>query len=229
MFDCLWCLHDAEPRSGPLNMALDELILEHAESTARPVLRTYCWAEPFVSIGFFDRIERIEEQFPDRPLVRRWTGGGAVDHRDDFTFTLAVPGTDPSARWPAALRYTEIHARVSSALAQLGVETESAGRSRATLPGAAPAPCFAAAVCGDLLSAGRKIVGGAQRRTRAGVLHQGSMQYLSQRIDWPALAPALSAAFGREQMELALDAEWLKRGRALADSKYGTTEWLRAR
>src|SRR5476651_2059055 len=124
MFDCLWCLHDAEPRPGPLNMALDELILEHAASTARPVLRTYRWTEPFVSIGFFDRIELIERQFPDRPLVRRWTGGGAVDHQDDFTFSLAVPGADAFATLPAVRRYAAIHACVSLALAQLGVESE---------------------------------------------------------------------------------------------------------
>jgi lipoate-protein ligase A len=76
---------------------------------------------------------------------------------------------------------------------------------------------------------GRKIVGGAQRRTRNGVLHQGSIQNLPARIDWPALAPALAAAFGRASKETALDAEWLRRAGALADARYGTNAWLRAR
>jgi lipoyl(octanoyl) transferase len=229
MFERLWCLHDAEPRGGALNMAIDELILEHAAATARPVLRTYRWAEPFVSIGYFDRIDIIEEQFPNRPLVRRWTGGGAVDHREDFAFTLAVPGADPSAGWPAARRYLAIHGCVSAALAQLGVAAESVGRARSALKLPAPAPCFAAPVCGDLMADGRKIVGGAQRRTRNGVLHQGSIQNLPARIDWPALAPALATAFGRACEETTLDAEWLRRAGALADARYGNNEWLRAR
>ena len=63
-------LADLVPRTGPLNMALDELLLEFAAAEHTPVLRTYRWSKPFVSIGYFDRIEAIEEQFPGRPGVR---------------------------------------------------------------------------------------------------------------------------------------------------------------
>ncbi len=230
MFSSLWCLHDFEPRSGPLNMALDETILDFAAETARPVLRIYCWAEPFVSIGYFDSIEIAERQFPRRPLVRRWTGGGAVDHASDFTFTLAVPVTEMLSRWPAARRYAEIHAAVAAALAQLGVATECVGRTRAVPPGSSPEPCFAAPVPGDLVSRdGAKMVGGAQRRTRAGVLHQGSIQAPASGLDLKSLAPALAAAFGHERHTLSLNADWLERARTLADAKYATIDWLRAR
>lgn len=229
MFTRLWCLHEAEARSGPVNMALDELILQHAAATACAVLRTYRWSEPFVSIGYFDQIETIETQYPHRPLVRRWTGGGAVDHADDFTFTLAVPSAEPSSRGPAAKRYAEIHACVSAALARQGLPTESAGRARAVLAGAAPAPCFAAPVCGDLISNGRKVVGGAQRRARNGVLHQGSIQNLPVQIERARLADALADCFGREQKMLTLDAGWLERAQALSELKYASTDWLRAR
>ena len=82
---------------------------------------------------------------------------------------------------------------------------------------------------GDLMAGGRKIVGGAQRRTRAGVLHQGSIQNLSARTDWPALAPALAVGFGRAHEKIVADAEWLRRARGLAEAKYATGEWLRAR
>jgi lipoate-protein ligase A len=229
MFDRLWCLHDAEPHSGPLNMALDELMLDHAATIERPVLRTYRWSEPFVSLGYFDRIEWVEAQFPDRPLVRRWTGGGAVDHRNDFTYALAVPAMDPSSRWPAGRRYLEIHACVAGALARLGVASASVDRSRAMQPGATPAPCFDAPVCGDLMAEGRKIVGGAQRRTRSGVLHQGSIQHLSLRADWSVLGPMLATAFGREHELLSVKNSWMDRASALANAKYASVEWLRAR
>jgi lipoate-protein ligase A len=229
MFEQLWCLQDAEPHSGPLNMALDELMLDHAATIDRPVLRTYRWADPFVSLGYFDRIKWVEEQFPARPLVRRWTGGGVVDHRNDFTFTLAVPAVDPSSRWSAQRRYVEIHACVAAALARLGVASASVDRSRAMLPAAAPAPCFDAPVCGDLMADGRKIVGGAQRRTRSGVLHQGSIQCPSLPADWSVLGPMLATAFGREHEILSIKNGWLDRANALAQSKYATVEWLRAR
>ena len=210
-------------------MALDELMLEHAAATGRAVLRTYLWAEFFVSIGFFDRIDLIETQFPHRPLVRRWTGGGAVDHADDFTFALAIPGAQPASRWPAAKRYQDIHACVSAALARLGVKTESVGRARAALVDAGPAPCFSAPVCGDLMSNGQKLVGGAQRRTRSGVLHQGSIQPMPSSLKRAELARALAETFGQNQQPLRLDAGLIRRAEALSKTKYATNDWLRAR
>ncbi len=65
-------------------------------------------------------------------------------------------------------------------------------------------------------------------RARA-CLHQGSIQTLASRLDWKSLAPALAAAFGHERQMLSLDAEWLARATAVADAKYATADWLRAR
>ena len=229
MFDKLWCLHDAEPRSGPINMAFDEVMLELAAERAAPVLRTYRWSEPFVSIGFFDRLALVNKQFPGRLMVRRWTGGGAVDHRADFTFALAVPVEHPLARQLAADRYREIHASVAHALNRFGIRSQSAGRVVTLNPGAAPAPCFDAAVCGDLLSDGRKIVGGAQRRTRSGVLHQGSIQAPALAVDWPMLGRELAAALAHDVAALELDARFIDRAESLARDKYAKPGWLHAR
>ena len=228
MFDRLWCFADPVPRNGPLNMALDELMLDFSATEQTPVLRMYRWSEPFVSIGYFDRISVIEAQFPGRLLVRRWTGGGAVDHRADFTFSLAVPAGNALARLPGEQRYREIHAWVASALERCGIPTQSAGHMIAVARAAAPAPCFEWAVGGDLLSGEKKIVGGAQRRTRLGVLHQGSIQTPASAADRSALGGAVAGAFAREQMPLRPEAELLERASALAESKYAASAWLRA-
>lgn len=229
MFDRLWCFQDPVPRTGSLNMAFDELMLEFAAMEHAPVLRTYSWSEPFVSIGYFDRIDAIEARFPGRPLVRRWTGGGAVDHRADFTFSLAIPVEHLLARRPGEQRYREIHGAVASALDRCGVPSRSAGRGIVPIRAGGPAPCFEAAVCGDLISGERKIVGGAQRRTRLGVLHQGSIQLPGRPLEWSALSHALASAFAPEIIPLPCDSGRMTRAAALAESKYASPAWLQAR
>src|SRR5262249_5633125 len=130
---------------------------------------------------------------------------------------------------PAAKRYSEIHAHISNALARLGVATESVGRTRAVLVGAGPAPCFSAPVCGDLMSNGQKLVGGAQRRTRDGVLHQGSLQPIPAHVGRSQLADALANELGENCRPIAMDAEKIRQADALAKAKYAASDWLRAR
>ncbi|MFR4222498.1 MAG: lipoyl protein ligase domain-containing protein [Akkermansia sp.] len=83
----LW--RDPVARSGEEAMAVDEALLEWGE---KPVLRAYRWAEPTVTYGYFDEEATARAIFPGEELhfVRRWTGGGIVDHRQDIPFTLAM-------------------------------------------------------------------------------------------------------------------------------------------
>ncbi len=210
-------------------MALDEQMLEFAAADCTPVLRTYRWSEPCISMGYFDRIEAIEAQFPGRPIVRRWTGGGAVDHRADFTFALAVPAEHPLARRTAQQRYGEIHQAIARALARCGIATELAGRGSPVARGESPAPCFAATVCGDLVAGEQKIVGGAQRRTRRGLLHQGSIQTPALTGAWLAIGGELASALAREPIAFQLEPGLLARASSLAVSKYAAPAWHRAR
>src|SRR6188472_1399388 len=82
----LW--HDVTPRDGALNMAFDEAMLEVAQE---PWLRVYHWREPTISFGFSQPPGAIPPQHRLWPAVRRWTGGGVVEHDGDWTYTLAVP------------------------------------------------------------------------------------------------------------------------------------------
>lgn len=181
----LWI--DDTARGGPLHMAIDEALLELSSS---PVLRIYRWDGPWVSIGCFTSMANATAAYPDRPIVRRWTGGGVVDHADDWTYSLIVPSGEPLAALGTAATYEAIHQALADALTSCG---HPARLTHA--PDPAPgqsARCFDSPVRADVLSNGRKIAGAAQRRTRRGLLHQGSVQgaTIPPGLDW-ALANRL--------------------------------------
>lgn len=170
IFDELRLWLDPVRRSGPEAMAVDQWLLE----TARlPVLRVYGWAGDWVSVGYFGGSGGAAVAFPGVSMVRRWTGGGIVDHRADWTYTIVAPQGERLAGWRGAESYRRIHAALAATLAaeRIAVRT-SDGREETDA-----VLCFENPVCHDLLSAtdGRKIAGAGQRRSRLGLLHQGSV------------------------------------------------------
>lgn len=157
-------------------MAVDEWLHETA---TRPVLRVYRWQAGWGSLGYFGALAEARESFPDLAWVRRWTGGGTVDHRADWTYTLVVPASEGLASARGAESYRFIHAALAEVLPQEGWKVRLADGSSET----GAASCFENPVCHDLVDeAGRKIAGAGQRRTRSGLLHQGSV---SGGTDWP--------------------------------------------
>lgn len=219
---------DDEPRAGELNMALDEALMAEAEAMGCPLLRLYRWAGAAVSFGYFDRLAAVEARFPSCAAVRRWTGGGAVDHRADVTFALAVPRGHPLARVSPLESYRHIHQVLLEVLQRLELPAALASSCATTDPagkGRGPAPCFVAPVCADVLLQGEKIAGGAQRRTRMGLLHQGSLQSRGWSGEMrERLRDELAAAAGG-QAELRWD-QLLTRGEEIARQKYATRAWL---
>lgn len=163
----LWM--DPVMRSGPEAMAVDEWLLDTAE---RPVLRVYRWAGDWASLGYFGKIGEARGLFPGVALVRRWTGGGMVDHRADWTYTVVAPQGEPLAGWRGAESYRQLHAALAATLNAEGTMarlSEGEGETGAAL-------CFENPVSHDLLGAdGRKLAGAGQRRSRCGLLHQGSV------------------------------------------------------
>lgn len=150
-------------------MAVDEWLLETADT---PVLRVYRWAGDWASLGYFGEIAVARRLFPGVDLVRRWTGGGMVDHRADWTYTLVVPRGAPLAEQRGAESYRQIHTALADALTAEGI---SAQVSDGTLETGA-VQCFENPVSYDLLAAdGHKLAGAGQRRSRHGLLHQGSV------------------------------------------------------
>ncbi len=162
----LWI--DPEPRDGPEQMACDEALLK---LTDRPVLRVFRWAQPWITAGYFIPLADAQAARPDLPVCRRWTGGGVVVHDGDFTFSLAVPRGEPWATMRPEESYRALHEALAAVLRGTGKNASlAAGRT------AAGRECFAGPVLHDIVSGGRKIAGGAQRRTKRGLLHQGSIQ-----------------------------------------------------
>lgn len=182
-------IHDP-PADGLANMARDEALLE--DLTGEVILRIYCWSGSWVSYGYFQSEDAAKSHFPDAGLsfVKRPTGGGLVDHRDDVTYTLLIPRTHPFASLGRAECYRQIHTRVQVALSEQKVTSHLLEQEDGT-----SLACFDHSVPGDVIATatGRKLAGAAQRRTRKGLLHQGSISCPG--IDAGRLAQDLAEVF----------------------------------
>jgi lipoate-protein ligase A len=174
------------PAEGAWNMAVDEALLERAATDDRPALRFYQWAEPTLSLGY-------SQHYVDRgahpatlpaPCVRRLSGGGALMHDCELTYSLSLPASYRLDGGPSAL-YVVVHEALVDVLAALGVRARLHGEgSAASETATSPEPflCFARRGRHDIVlsSPGKsepltKIVGSAQRRSRGAVLQHGAV------------------------------------------------------
>jgi lipoate-protein ligase A len=202
MRKALWrLLHDG-PADGPWNMAVDETIARAVgEGLAPATLRFYEWSPPTVSLGYLQRVPGGVDLVACRRhgigLVRRVTGGRAVLHADELTYSVAMPFQGP---W-RSLSVLDVFARISSGLIaglkHLGVEA-TLGETRArTEDGPQSAACFLLRRMPAILVGGRKLIGSAMRRWDRSLLQHGSILLdfnprLHQRIfpGWPRENPA---------------------------------------
>lgn len=166
----LWV--DRTPRPGWANMAIDQTLLELASGGQR-WLRLYGWAPSCLSFGRHEPAARRYD--PARiaalgmDVVRRPTGGRAVWHGREVTYTVACPGGLGSLRES----YLEIHRMLRDALASLGVAADLAPTGLAA--GVDSGACFARPAGGEIMVAGRKVVGSAQLRLGDALLQHGSI------------------------------------------------------
>ena len=170
-----WRLLLSPPLGGPENMALDEALMARARRTGESVLRVYGWSRPTLSLGRNQRAVGLyrEQALAERGIgvVRRPTGGRALLHDREITYSVTAPCEDNTA---LLTEYGRINALLGSALASLGVSVVVAlPASRAPAPSAAP--CFAEPARGELTVHGRKLVGSAQWRDRGAMLQHGSI------------------------------------------------------
>ena len=106
LFDELIVIDDPTPRPGPLNMAIDEVLLSGGRSA---ILRFYRWNTPAISFGYFVTFAEACAAADDRVMVRRWTGGGIVFHGDDLTYSIVIPASDPVVDESSIAIYEKIH------------------------------------------------------------------------------------------------------------------------
>jgi len=207
---------DPLPRHGPEQMACDEALLQIADV---PVLRVFRWAAPWVSFGYFGSWREATAARPELPACRRWTGGGVVIHENDFTYALVAPRSESWSRLRPEESYRVLHSAMTEALSAAGIDASVfEGRPDGG------AECFAGPARFDVMRGGTKIAGGAQRRTKRGLLHQGSIQGTGLDADFAKLLAAHLAPecgpWGRpEEFEHSVS--------ALAREKYIREDFLR--
>lgn len=167
---------DTAPARGAFNMALDEALMDSVRAGAPPVLRFYRWSPACLSLGrnqpaagHYDAAE-IAERGID--VVRRLTGGRAVLHDRELTYSVAMPDrTLGSAR----AAYTQINAALVAGLRRLGLAVALQPPSAARAPVPSLAPCFRDPAEGEIVAGGRKLVGSAQVRIDGVILQHGSL------------------------------------------------------
>lgn len=178
-----WRFLNTGAADGASNMAVDAAILTSFEEGASPpTLRVYSWAPPAVSIGYSQRpgreldLERVARAGFD--IVRRPTGGRAVLHYGELTYSVVGPSGAPPLGGSIANAYRAIAEALLAGLARLGVAAELAPASAAprSREGASP-PCFASAGRFEIVVGARKLVGSAQRRSEGAVLQHGSLLF----------------------------------------------------
>jgi lipoate-protein ligase A len=167
---------------GPANMALDEAMLEAAAREGSAYLRFYGWAEPTLSLGYFQRLAEVrsDPRWEGRPIVRRPTGGGAIWHHHELTYAIAIPPHSPLVRPNTAL-YRAVHGAIAAVLADRGIPARRRGEPStlhlpaSTRPDNRPLLCFTGCDPEDIVWEGHKLVGSAQRRRGGAVLQHGSI------------------------------------------------------
>lgn len=174
------------------NMALDFLLLQRYPR-ATPRFRHYGWRAPAFTFGYSQKIAFVRGALPPGEtfdLCRRPTGGGIVDHRDDWTFALVIPRGHPLEDVRATQSYREVHVCLAAALQRQGIPAET---KQAADPNEGPGGvCFQHAELHDVIhrDTGEKIAGAAQKRNKHGLLFQGSL--------W---RPAARAALDEDQLQ----------------------------
>ena len=229
LFGDLTIYHDESPHSAAINMAIDEALLETAVA---PTIRFYRWRSPALSFGYFGKFSDVAIYAAERDLIRRWTGGGIVFHGADLTYSIVIPASDPVFDESSIAIYEKIHRVLCAALVKMGqravVAVDPAGFSAAprAAVNASGYNCFANPVRADVMMDGRKIAGAAQRRTRRGLLQQGSIQGFAMKTD---LAQKFAQALSANCSEFEANEEIFRRAREFVQQKYGTESWQRRR
>jgi lipoate-protein ligase A len=155
-------------------MAVDEALLEAALERGECTVRWYRWREATVSLGYFQAAEAAAAipGLCDLPIVRRLTGGGAILHHHEWTYSCAIPPATPLAENPTQI-YDRVHEQIVAALVEQGIR--SALRGEALVEREGTFLCFGRGDPRDIVLKGHKILGSAQRRRRGAVLQHGSL------------------------------------------------------
>jgi lipoate-protein ligase A len=232
-------------RAGAVeNMALDFLLLQRYPAPAAPRFRHYEWRGPAFTFGFGQKIAFVREKLAaDLPcdICRRPTGGGIVDHHNDWTYALVLPRGHPLYEERATLSYRIVHECLTAALVTLGqpavVKTpaDDEGCVDPGAPSGQPGVCFQRAELYDVVNSrtGAKIAGAAQKRNKHGLLFQGSIEKGSLgSLDWEDLQARFTRALAQALEAEATETPWPDLNEEEVSGlieQYSAPEWIEYR
>ncbi|OGW36756.1 MAG: hypothetical protein A2Y97_13610 [Nitrospirae bacterium RBG_13_39_12] len=174
-----WRFIDTGLSSASYNMALDEAIATSVrKDSVPPTLRLYGWNIPSVTIGCFQKISDVDIKYCNKnnfPIVRRLTGGRAVLHNYELTYSFSVKTANRLFSKGLLDSYRKISRALSNALLKIGLSPET--KMRRKTPLSRSSICFQTTSFGEITINSRKVVGSAQKRWTDGLLQQGSIPY----------------------------------------------------
>ena len=223
-----WHIWRDGDRPPPVNMAVDELLLEKSEFLhGRILLRIYGWDRPSISIGYSQKYGAVSAE-SRYSVVRRPTGGGIVYHDRDLTYTVVVPCLHPVESLDRVESYHVFHRAVLRAMSAFGKHGNLAD-SAVSVSDRATMKCFVTPTKYDVICENRKMAGAAQRRTKKGILHQGSISLEVSGGDRNKLAEELikgfAAEFNVEFEDFVVPGVFAAEADTLASAKFATDEW----
>lgn len=173
-----WRLLITPPARGAWNMALDEAILEHiGRGESGPTLRLYAWEPACLSLGHaqpFSDVDTVRLQERDWEVVRRPTGGRAILHTDEITYSVITPNDEPRLAGTVLDSYNRLAQALLLAVKELGLPVEM--KEGKADHGPVPNPvCFEVPSTYEITVSGKKLIGSAQARKKEGVLQHGSL------------------------------------------------------
>lgn len=219
----LWLDTDRNPYA---NMAIDETLLLNINKIGAPVIRIYGWDTPSVSIGYVQDLAAVKSE--KYTVVRRPTGGGIVYHDKDLTYTAVVPAKHAICKLDRMESYHVFHRAIMKVLAFFGLNASLSDDSH-PVPDRATMQCFVTPTRYDVLCDSQKYAGAAQRRTRDGILHQGSITLNAAKGDRKLLADqlitALQEEFHIDFKDFNADEAFMKSAMELEQLKYSKESW----
>ncbi len=186
----IWGLLPVVSAPMPFQMALDEVLFRRFEASDHPapILRFYFSSEPWVTDGYFSKAE------PSPGSCRRLTGGGRVQHGQDLIFSLIAGKKDDPSFASVTEGYHRIHQAVKTALEASGLSVRFYSENHAENMLNRGPECFVYPIESDLEVGGKKIAGGAQKRSSGVLLHQESIE-IREGLDAFSLIASLRKAF----------------------------------
>ncbi|MCA9213738.1 MAG: lipoate--protein ligase family protein [Planctomycetales bacterium] len=238
-----------EPRCGAFNMAADEWLLRNAPSVGCPTLRFYFWSSPTLSLGYFQKYADRAQHSESVPCaaVRRASGGGAILHHHELTYSYITP-IDDRVRSSASDIYDIFHDTLIETLATYNIHARKADDGDAQQADNNAFLCFTRRSIGDVVMENAKIAGSAQRRHANALVQHGSV--LLSRSEFapqlPGIGDITSVQIPLEQLiadwsqllserqNLQFDAQPFTDSECdliqqIVETRFGTDEWQKRR